>query len=141
MLKHRTGRALDGFDHVQTLMTRSMSTVSAYASPKERAWISVGLKLSGVLHRWFDNWTKFPAIILMPRALKTWRVIIAQSRHPTYCYCPSFESMRHQNDSWESCPVVKPSVKHSRKLHTNANPGSFLVILDLHTGTGRYSGH
>ena len=38
---------------------------------------------------------------------------------------PSFESTRHQNDSWESCSVIEPSVEHSRKLKTNANPGFF----------------
>ena len=46
---------------------------------------------------------------------------------------PSFESTRHQNDSWESCPVVDPSVEHSKKLKTNVNPGFFHVLLDLNT--------
>ena len=46
---------------------------------------------------------------------------------------PSLESTWHENDSWELCPVIKPSVEHSRKLKTNANQGFFLVLLDLHT--------
>ena len=29
--------------------------------------------------------------------------------------------------------MVEPSVEHSRKPKTNANPGFFLILLDLHT--------
>ena len=34
--KRREGESLGGFDHVRTLMTRSVSIVSTYGSPKER---------------------------------------------------------------------------------------------------------
>ena len=35
-VERREGKSLGGFDHVRTLMTRSVSIVSTYESPKER---------------------------------------------------------------------------------------------------------
>ena len=136
MFKRPEGESLGGFDHVRILMTHSMSTVSMYARLNEQEkslGINAGLKLFGVLHRWIDHWTRLPTIVLTPRALETRRAIVPQSQQPTHCYCPSFESTRRQNNSWESCPVVDPSLEHSKKLKTNVNPGFFLVLLDLNT--------
>ena len=135
------GESLGSFDHVQTLMTRSMSTVSTSTSMQiqnneKRAWISVGVKLSGVLYRWLDHWTRLPAIVLMPHALETRTITVSWMSRLCNDHSPSFESTRHQNDSWEFCPVVEPSVEHPRKLQTNTNPGSFFW-----TCTCRYSGH
>ena len=109
---------------------RSVSTVYVYKlvqNNEKKAWISNGLKFSEVLHRWLDYWTRLPAIILMPCALETRRAIVPQLRQLTHCLLhSSFNSMRRQNDSWESCPggpVIDPSVEHSRKLKTITNPG------------------
>ena len=44
-----------------------------------------------------------------------------------------FRKHEASNDSCESCPVIQPSVEHSRKLKINANPSFFLILLDLHT--------
>ena len=111
-----------------TLMMHSMSTVV-----QKKAWISVGLKLFGVLHRWIDYWTRLPAIVLTPCALETRRAIVPRSQQPTRCYYPSFESTRHQKDSWESCPMIDPSVEPSKKLKTNAYSGFFLELAHVDT--------
>ena len=67
------GESLGGFDHVRTLMTRSVSTVSTYESPKERERSpdQRASRLFGVLYRWLDRWTRLPANFLTPRALES----------------------------------------------------------------------
>ena len=103
-----------------------------YASPKneKKAW---GLKLPGVLHRWLDHWTRFPAIAFDALCSRNSKSDCATIMTANSLILSEFREHEAANDSWESCPVIEPSVEHSRKLKTNANPGFFLVLLDLHT--------
>ena len=77
--ERREGESLGGFDHVRTLMTRSVSIVSMYESPKERERSpdQRASRLFGVLYRWLDRWTRLPANILMPRALESQTVPVS----------------------------------------------------------------
>ena len=71
--QRREGESLGGFDHVRTLMTRSVSIVSTYESPKERERSpdQRASRLFGMLYRWLDRWTRLPANFLTPRALES----------------------------------------------------------------------
>ena len=82
----REGESLEGFDHVRTLMTRSVSIVSTYESPKERERSpdQRASRLFGVLYRWLDRRTRLPANFLTPRALESQRTIIIGSWQPTH---------------------------------------------------------
>ena len=61
------GESLGGFDHMQTLVTHHCLYVCKSKEREKKAGISVGLKLSGVLHEWMDQWTRPQANVLMPR--------------------------------------------------------------------------
>ena len=84
--ERREGEGLGGFDHMRTLMTRSVSMcMSMYESPKERdrSLDQRAGRLFEVLYRWFDGRTRLPANFMIPRALESLRTIIIGSWQPT----------------------------------------------------------
>ena len=64
---------------MRTLMTRSVSIVSTYESPKERERSpdQRASRLLGVLYRWLDRWTRLPANVLTPRTLESQTVPVS----------------------------------------------------------------
>ena len=59
---------------------------------EKKAGISVGLQLSGVLHGWFDQWTRLPANDLTPHAVETQTVAVSCLSQSWDNHLPSFES-------------------------------------------------
>ena len=127
-------------------MTHSMSTVYTYASRKERdrSPDQRALRLFRVLHRWIDHWTRLPTNVLMPCAVENQIAIVTGSRQPTHCYCPSLESARCQNVSWNFQLInVLTQVLFSdrsicgalEKAQEHADLGFFFVLFDSHMWT------
>ena len=112
---------------VSTVHVSSLRMQVEKNEKKKKAWISVGLKLSGVFHGWLDHWTRLPNYRFDASCSQNSESgelpVAANVPRSTHRSAPSFESTRHQSDSWESCPVIEPSVEHSRKLKTSANLG------------------
>ena len=73
MFKHQKGRAWAALImcrhrcHIQCPVCLRLEV----QKNKKKAWISIGLQLSGVLLKWLDHWTRLPAIVLTPHALET----------------------------------------------------------------------
>ena len=57
---------------------------------------------------------------------------ITAAKQPTV-YMPEFQEQKVSKRSWESCPVIDPSVEHLRKPKSTVDPGSFLALFDWHT--------
>ena len=121
---------------MRTLMTRSVSIVSTYESPKERERSpdQCASRLFGVLYRWLDRWTRLPANFLTPCALESLRTIIIGSWQPTHWHCMRFKSVRHQKVGWQSYPSIEPSIEHSKKPTSTLIRASFLFFWTLIRG-------
>ena len=136
----REGESLGGFDHVRTLMTRSVSIVSTYESPKERERSpdQHAGRLFGVLYRWLDRWTRLPANVLTPRALKSQTVPVSWLPWSNDDRSQRFKSARCQNIGWQSCPSIEPSIEHSKKPTSMLIRASFSFFWTLIRG---HNGH
>ena len=142
MFKHRRGRAWAALITCRHwwCVQCPLCPMSTYASQKERERSpdQCVLRLSRVLHRWINHWTRLSAYILTPCVVENQKAIVTGSRQPTHCYCPSFESTRRKNIGWEYCIVIDPSVEHSRKPKSTLIQASFL---SFSTPIPGHSGH
>ena len=98
-------------------MTHSVSIVFTYESPKERERSpnQHASRLHGALYRWLDHWTRLPH----------WLVVLFSNQ----IICRALHVLM-------PCPVIEPSVEHSKKSSSMcADPGFFFIPLDFHTNT------
>ena len=73
--------------------------------------------------------------VFTPCALETQRVTVNWLPRSSHDRSLTFNSTRHQNVSWESCPVIDSPVEHSKKPKSTLIWAFFLVFFDLHTWT------
>ena len=77
---------------------------------------------------WINHWTRLPANVLTPCALETQTLTVSWLLWSSHNRSLIFNSTRHQNISWESCPSSDRSVEHSRKPKSTLIRARFLFF-------------